>query len=51
MAGDSRAVMGVWEPDEGSNKSSRSAVKGLWRTEVLSEDQTGRNPKEVARSV
>lgn len=39
--GDSRAVAGVWEPTEDG--------KGQWRIEVLSEDQTGRNPKEVER--
>lgn len=39
--GDSRAVAGVWEttPDG----------EGRWRVEVLSEDQTGRNPSELAR--
>ncbi|KAG6903410.1 hypothetical protein C0995_005433 [Termitomyces sp. Mi166 len=39
--GDSRAVAGVWEktPDG----------KGQWRVEVLSEDQTGRNPNELRR--
>ena len=36
--GDSRAVAGVWEPTEGQ-----------WRVEVLSEDQTGRNPEEKKR--
>jgi pyruvate dehydrogenase phosphatase len=41
--GDSRAVAGVWEetPDG----------QGCWRVEVLSEDQTGRNPEEVQRLV
>ena len=39
--GDSRAVAGVWEPS--------SDEKGQWRIEVLSEDQTGRNPSELAR--
>lgn len=39
--GDSRAVAGVWEPD--------AEGKGTWRVEVLSEDQTGRNPAEAAR--
>ncbi|KAJ8473914.1 hypothetical protein ONZ45_g16126 [Pleurotus djamor] len=39
--GDSRAVAGVWEPSEGE--------KGSWRVEVLSEDQTGRNPSEKQR--
>ncbi|KAH7916273.1 phosphatase 2C-like domain-containing protein [Hygrophoropsis aurantiaca] len=39
--GDSRAVAGIWEetPDG----------KGSWRVEVLSEDQTGRNPNELKR--
>ncbi|KAJ7044593.1 phosphatase 2C-like domain-containing protein [Mycena alexandri] len=41
--GDSRAVAGVWEPDEAAEG------KGRWRVEVLSEDQTGRNPAEAAR--
>ncbi|CDR36875.1 hypothetical protein NBRC10512_005711 [Rhodotorula toruloides] len=39
--GDSRAVMGVWVPDGQGG--------GQWRVEPLSEDQTGRNPSEVAR--
>jgi pyruvate dehydrogenase phosphatase len=39
--GDSRAVAGVWEPTENG--------KGQWRIEVLTEDQTGRNPKEAER--
>ncbi|TFY58366.1 hypothetical protein EVJ58_g6469 [Rhodofomes roseus] len=39
--GDSRAVAGVYEEtDDG---------KGSWRVEVLSEDQTGRNPSELKR--
>jgi hypothetical protein len=41
--GDSRAVAGVWE--------SSADGKGQWRVEVLTEDQTGRNPSEKARSV
>ena len=41
--GDSRAVAGVWEMS--------SDGKGQWRIEVLSEDQTGRNPSELARFV
>jgi len=41
--GDSRAVAGVWE--------SSADGKGQWRVEVLSEDQTGRNPSERARMV
>ncbi|KAL0949257.1 hypothetical protein HGRIS_009335 [Hohenbuehelia grisea] len=40
--GDSRAVAGVWEP-------STSGEGGAWRVEVLSEDQTGRNPNEIKR--
>ncbi|KAJ2922083.1 hypothetical protein H1R20_g15010, partial [Candolleomyces eurysporus] len=41
VTGDSRAVAGVWEPtDDG---------KGVWRVEALTEDQTGRNPSELAR--
>ncbi|KAJ3533086.1 hypothetical protein NMY22_g7478 [Coprinellus aureogranulatus] len=41
VTGDSRAVAGVWEPtDDG---------KGRWKVEVLTEDQTGRNPSELAR--
>ncbi|KAF7301884.1 PPM-type phosphatase domain-containing protein [Mycena indigotica] len=39
--GDSRAVAGIWEP--------QADGKGHWRVEVLSEDQTGRNPAEAAR--
>lgn len=38
LAGDSRAVMGTYHPETGK-----------WSCQVLSEDQTGRNPKEVAR--
>ncbi|KAF7352581.1 PPM-type phosphatase domain-containing protein [Mycena venus] len=38
-----RAVAGVWEPDDAAEG------KGRWRVEVLSEDQTGRNPAELAR--
>ncbi|KAJ6515633.1 phophatase 2C family protein [Mycena sanguinolenta] len=41
--GDSRAVAGIWEPDD------TVEAKGHWRVEVLSEDQTGRNPSELAR--
>lgn len=41
--GDSRAVAGAWEPT--------SDGKGIWRVEVLSEDQTGRNPNELRRCV
>lgn len=40
-SGDSRAVVGVWEVDENGG--------GSWRVEVLSEDQTGRNPNELKR--
>ncbi|KAF5387759.1 hypothetical protein D9615_000612 [Tricholomella constricta] len=39
--GDSRAVAGVWE--------KTSDGKGQWRVEVLTEDQTGRNPNELKR--
>jgi len=39
--GDSRAVAGVWEETEDG--------KGIWRVDVLSEDQTGRNPNELRR--
>lgn len=41
--GDSRAVAGVWEETEDG--------KGIWRVDVLSEDQTGRNPNELRRYV
>ena len=41
--GDSRAVAGVWE--------ETSDGKGVWKVDVLSEDQTGRNPNELRRSV
>ncbi|KAL4076195.1 phosphatase 2C-like domain-containing protein [Scleroderma yunnanense] len=40
-SGDSRAVAGVWEENENGG--------GSWRVEVLSEDQTGRNPNEHKR--
>ncbi|GAA5924529.1 type 2C protein phosphatase PTC5 [Sporobolomyces koalae] len=40
--GDSRAVMGVWVPDD-------EGKGGRWKVEALSEDQTGKSPKEVAR--
>ncbi|KAH9899649.1 protein serine/threonine phosphatase 2C [Cubamyces lactineus] len=39
--GDSRAVAGVYEEAEDG--------KGVWRVEVLTEDQTGRNPNELKR--
>ncbi|KAJ7572350.1 hypothetical protein C8J56DRAFT_1175400 [Mycena floridula] len=39
--GDSRPVAGVWEPFADGT--------GAWRVDVLSEDQTGRNPKELER--
>ncbi|KAJ7584268.1 phosphatase 2C-like domain-containing protein [Mycena floridula] len=39
--GDSRAVAGVWEPSADGT--------GAWRVDVLTEDQTGRNPKELER--
>lgn len=41
--GDSRAVMGTWEPEVNGNGG------GKWRVEVLSEDQTGKNLNEVKR--
>ena len=40
-SGDSRAVAGIWEENENGG--------GSWRVEVLSEDQTGRNPNELKR--
>lgn len=39
--GDCRAVAGIWE--------ERPDGKGTWRVETLSEDQTGRNEKELQR--
>ncbi|KLO19941.1 protein serine/threonine phosphatase 2C [Schizopora paradoxa] len=39
--GDCRAVAGIWEEDESGN--------GTWRVDVLSEDQTLLNPKELER--
>ena len=39
--GDSRAVAGIWEESEDGT--------GKWRVEVLTEDQTGRNPNEIKR--
>ncbi len=39
--GDSRAVAGIWEENEDGT--------GKWRVEVLTEDQTGRNPNEIQR--
>jgi pyruvate dehydrogenase phosphatase len=39
--GDCRAVAGIWEEGEDG--------QGNWRVEALSEDQTGRNPKELKR--
>ena len=41
--GDCRAVAGVWEEDANG--------KGSWRADVLTEDQTGRNPSELKRFV
>ncbi|KAF9077003.1 phophatase 2C family protein [Rhodocollybia butyracea] len=38
--GDSRAVAGIWRP---------TPEGGSWEVDVLSEDQTGRNPKEAER--
>ncbi|KAH7103364.1 protein serine/threonine phosphatase 2C [Auriculariales sp. MPI-PUGE-AT-0066] len=43
VTGDSRAVYGMWEP------TSEDGTQGVWRVQVLSEDQTGNNPKEVKR--
>lgn len=40
-SGDSRAVAGIWEESPDGT--------GSWRVEVLSEDQTGRNPNELKR--
>jgi serine/threonine protein phosphatase PrpC len=40
-SGDSRAVAGIWEESADGT--------GSWRVEVLSEDQTGRNPNELKR--
>ena len=40
-SGDSRAVAGVWEETEDG--------KGHWKVDVLTEDQTGRNPNELKR--
>jgi pyruvate dehydrogenase phosphatase len=39
--GDCRAVAGIWEKDADGG--------GSWRVEVLTEDQTGRNPNELKR--
>lgn len=39
--GDCRAVAGYWDESEDGT--------GTWRVEVLSEDQTGRNPNELKR--
>jgi len=39
--GDSRAVAGYWDTAEDGS--------GKWRVEVLTEDQTGRNPSELKR--
>lgn len=40
--GDSRAVMGVWDPKANQGK-------GKWKAHLLSEDQEGTNPKEIQR--
>ncbi|KAH9442791.1 hypothetical protein MJO28_005821 [Puccinia striiformis f. sp. tritici] len=40
--GDSRAVMGVWDPKANQGK-------GKWKAQLLSEDQEGLNPREVER--
>ncbi|KAI0346871.1 protein serine/threonine phosphatase 2C [Trametopsis cervina] len=39
--GDSRAVAGVWE--------EKADGSGHWKVDVLTEDQTGRNPNELKR--
>lgn len=39
--GDARAVAGYWD--------AKPDGTGAWRVEVLSEDQTGRNPQELLR--
>ena len=39
--GDARAVAGYWEETADGS--------GRWRVEVMSEDQTGRNPNELKR--
>ncbi|KAF5358928.1 hypothetical protein D9758_004843 [Tetrapyrgos nigripes] len=41
LTGDCRAVAGVWEPTANG--------KGAWKVDVLTEDQTARNPSEVKR--
>lgn len=41
VTGDSRAVMGTWDP--------KQTPGSVWRTRVLSEDQTSANPKEAHR--
>ena len=43
IAGDSRAVAGVWEQTPDGS--------GFWRVDVLTDDQTGRNPNELRRQV
>ncbi|GAA5959133.1 hypothetical protein JCM3765_006352 [Sporobolomyces pararoseus] len=52
--GDSRAVMGVWVPNNNNNNNNNaeeggSVGGGKWKVCPLSEDQTGKNPKEVSR--
>jgi pyruvate dehydrogenase phosphatase len=42
VTGDSRAVMGAWHV-------SPDGKGGSWKTQVLTEDQTGFNPAELAR--
>lgn len=37
--------MGTWEP------STSSGGSGKWRAQILTEDQTGKNPNEVRRFV
>ncbi|CDZ98619.1 Protein phosphatase 2C/pyruvate dehydrogenase (lipoamide) phosphatase [Phaffia rhodozyma] len=53
LAGDCRAVAGYWVPNpastqlnpDGQTDQTSQAPAGRWRVEVLTEDQTGRNPK------
>ncbi|GAA6064354.1 hypothetical protein JCM10212_001835 [Sporobolomyces blumeae] len=52
--GDSRAVMGVWYPDDKADRGTVAGrrdgtVGGRWKVEPLSEDQTGKNLREVER--
>jgi len=51
LAGDCRAVAGYWVPSPAGSVPDGSSGKseGSWRLRVLTEDQTGRSAKEVAR--